>query len=97
MSSNSTATSGSGSGDAGARAKVKTKKVKIKHKEEEAIELPKVLDYLFEKELINRQNKHIHIMDTFGPCRNSEYIFYLNILVHFVNKYEYLLRAHSYV
>ncbi|TMW47346.1 hypothetical protein DOY81_007572 [Sarcophaga bullata] len=72
MSSNSTATSGSGS--AGAITKVKTKKVKSKHKEEEAIELPKVLDYLFEKELINRQNKRIHIMDTFGPSRNTHHL-----------------------
>ncbi|XP_037826455.1 uncharacterized protein LOC119614395 [Lucilia sericata] len=37
-------------------------------------DLPKELDYLFEKELINKQNKHIHIMDRFGPSRNTHYL-----------------------
>lgn len=48
-------------------------KLKNNDTEEAAEQLPKDLDYLFEKELINKQNKHIHIMDTFGPSRNSKY------------------------
>lgn len=53
---------------------VKAKTNKGKHtKVEELVVLPKELDYLFEKELINKQNKHIHIVDRFAPSRNSEY------------------------
>lgn len=65
MSSNSNSTRSSD-------GKAKANKGKSR-KEEEQVEVPKVLDYLFEKELINKQNKHIHLMDIFGPSRKSEY------------------------
>lgn len=55
--------------------KIKTNKLKNTKKDDESEDLDKVLDYLFEKELINKQNKHIHIMDRFGPSRNSKYLF----------------------
>ncbi|XP_065363555.1 uncharacterized protein LOC135956882 [Calliphora vicina] len=63
MSSNSNTTRSSD-----VKAKTKTTK------EEDFVELPKELDYLFEKELINKQNKHIHIMDRFTPSRNTHHL-----------------------
>ncbi|KAM7346552.1 uncharacterized protein ACRADG_006434 [Cochliomyia hominivorax] len=67
MSSNSNTTRSS-------EIKVKINKHTNKTKIEAPLELTKVLDYLFEKELINKQNKHIHVMDRFGPSRDTHYL-----------------------
>ncbi|XP_073833836.1 uncharacterized protein [Musca autumnalis] len=42
--------------------------------EESGIKEPRPLPYLFEKELINRANKHIHVVDDFQPSRTTHHI-----------------------
>lgn len=40
--------------------------------DEGGIRDPKPREHLFEKELINKQNKRIYVVDDFGPSRNSK-------------------------